>query len=105
MRHHRGCPVERVGSGFEGGLRRRKLLSQPSRATVGGYRGGAAVAPPDFNQLNGLARWIHFSRSFSFGLSGVPGWMILTGHFSAACTISLKLPARGSLMYACFLAS
>ena len=37
-------------------------------------------------QLNGLARSIHFSRSFSFGLIGVPGWMISAGHFSAAFT-------------------
>ena len=53
--------------------------------------------------LKRSARFSHFSRSFSLGLSGVPGWMICAGHFSAALTRSLNVPALGSLMYACFL--
>ena len=49
------------------------------------------------DQLNRSARLIHLSRFFSFGLSGVPGWMIFTGQRSAAAiTISRKVPAVGS---------
>jgi len=48
--------------------------------------------------LNFAARAIHFSRSFSFALSGVPGWMIETGQRSAAVTSCLKVPALASLM-------
>jgi hypothetical protein len=56
-------------------------------------------------QLKRLARSTHFARSFSFGLRGVPGWISSAGHFSAASTSSRKVPARGSLMYACLFSS
>jgi hypothetical protein len=47
---------------------------------------------------NAWARFSHFSRSFSFGLSGVPGWIADTGHFSAAITSWANVPAEASLM-------
>ncbi len=67
----------------------------------GGRRAGSLESASAEAQLNFAARAIHFSRSFSFGLSGVPGWMMDTGQRSAAVTSCLKVPADASLMYAC----
>ena len=53
---------------------------------------------PATAQLNRSARLNHFSISFAFGFSGVPGWMISAGQRSAAVTISRKVPALASLM-------
>ena len=36
------------------------------------------------------------SQPFSLGLSGVPGWIAETGHFSAAMTSCANVPAAGS---------
>lgn len=51
--------------------------------------------------LNGSARLMSLSNPGSLGFFGLPGWIILAGHFSAAFTSSLNVPALASLIYAC----
>src|SRR5687768_981278 len=60
---------------------------------------GARAAPHPAQKA--CARFSHFSRSFSFGFIGVPGWIAPTGHFSAACTSCANVPAVASFTYAC----
>jgi cytochrome P450 len=84
---------------------RRELLvlrrMDPVREPEGARAARRAACQP---AQKACARFSHFSRSFSFGLIGVPGWIADTGHFSAACTSCANVPAWASLTYACLFA-
>jgi hypothetical protein len=77
----------------------RTLRGEPPSLSLPIRSGPEPEAPkPRTPQLNGSARFTHLSRSFSFLLSGVPGWMIPAGQRSAAMTISRNVPAFASAM-------
>ena len=72
---------------------RRGAPSAPS-SPAGGRRAGNRCGFSCGAQWKGCARFIHFSRSFSFGSSGVPGWIIAAGALLRGRTSSRRARAR-----------